>query len=355
MGLLESRPLLVPPFHVLSQWGPDDIYDSIQTYKQKDFDFCIDTSNISFLLDLDILEASKLVDALSISNGEKLVNALSLYAGLVLLLPSESSRRKNTYNNTEKEEGNPTNTDETFKKKVVTKRLAMLFNLFDVSEKDTLTYDEFTILLLSTFRSIIIMIGKGEEPDETVMESYSFTFYTKLKKRKSDEIKLHEIISLMESIISHEQIDNFHELLVYFQLLPPELPPGYPYFPTGDIVSKKTFSTLPRKIIEENLSPTFYKEFSSLKTTSFDSSIDSMIQGYLHVLCTGNQSSSSIIKRKKLPHGQLLGNFIGNEEEEEESFRNDESFNPIKKKNVWVFQDNSHSLPCWKAETLLQG
>ena len=142
MGLASSLPeeSAYAPFQALGLGYTEEL---VRSYKERDLDFGIDLPTVEALTGVDAGAALALVDGLSRSTLEpRLINALALLCGVCLAGSASSAERA-----------------------------GCIYDVFDFDQREELSQDELTILLLCASRAALVVAGAGDEPQDDMVEA----------------------------------------------------------------------------------------------------------------------------------------------------------------------------------------
>lgn len=195
MGAGKSIP--VKPFLNYANWPVDRVREVIHLFKSKDFDFGLDSSAVSMLLNCDTHIATDIVDALC-RGDTGIINGLALLSGLVLLNEGFSQEEAATE----------------------------VFGLFDFDRSLEIAMDEMTILLLSSTRAVRVMLDVGVDPQDAQMEAFTVAAFQELGKPLGGFITRAEFMGWVHRVVLASPVHSAVDLLRIFNLLDPAALPA---------------------------------------------------------------------------------------------------------------------------------
>ncbi|KAG1688631.1 hypothetical protein DVH05_003556 [Phytophthora capsici] len=148
---------LAPTFERMATWDLKASRGLLQTYKEKDMDFGLDSQGLAELLGGDKDWAENIVDAFRSTSG--IINALAFISG-ACLVSSGSALDK----------------------------AEMIFDGLDFDGTEQISMDEMTIAFLCCARGFCVMSGVGTVPSDEELESVTLQAYRDLNKGPTQSI-----------------------------------------------------------------------------------------------------------------------------------------------------------------------
>ena len=186
MGITNSYPV-ARDFENIKNWSWHRATSAISAYHDKGYDFGVGCVEVANILGCSENDASNIIKLLS-HNPEK-CNAITLLALIILI--SEHS------------------------KPLDKARFEHLFDLLDLSKKESITKDEFTIMLLCTATAAAVVLGKSmETSDDPICVGLSDTIYDFLEKDADHPISKDEFNLWAHENIHHMTIDKIFPLFI---------------------------------------------------------------------------------------------------------------------------------------------
>ncbi|OQR98955.1 hypothetical protein ACHHYP_07410 [Achlya hypogyna] len=169
MGLVESKPLLAPPFERLSEWTLARVEKLLADYLAKDLDFGLDYHGLSLILDGDKEWSERIIKAFGSQNG--LINVLSFITGAALVVsatPEEKAHQATAL---------------------------VCFKAFDFSGTGSISMDETTIMFLCALRGYIVMTGFGAVPEDEAVEACTVELFRSCDKDNYSKITKEDFLT----------------------------------------------------------------------------------------------------------------------------------------------------------------
>ncbi|GMH80002.1 hypothetical protein TrVE_jg6324 [Triparma verrucosa] len=186
MGALESMPEedVVEQFQegptMFENWGPTQINNLHSLYIAENHDFGITCTEFTVLLASAIPEGKvaghRLIKTFD-CEASNMVDVLEVLCGLVV--SSETSS--------------------------IDWKISKIFDLFDFDKTDQITYDELFICMFSCLRSMVRVVGKGIEPEDSDVEKIADEIFLKADREPTLPIKKSEFVGWVHSEVNFGQ------------------------------------------------------------------------------------------------------------------------------------------------------
>ena len=147
MGLgcssLSSGSKIPAPFkRIEDSWTSDDVRELLESYKDLDLDFMLDSATLGLLLKGDDEWAAQIIGAFAHADSPGAINALAFITGISLLVKTSAADAS-----------------------------AIVFDAFDFDETQHIHHDEMVIALISASSGAVKVTGRGTEPSDVVIEA----------------------------------------------------------------------------------------------------------------------------------------------------------------------------------------
>ncbi|KAF4037576.1 hypothetical protein GN244_ATG10310 [Phytophthora infestans] len=196
MGTSVSRSSpLAPTFERMSTWDLKASRGLLQTYKDKDMDFGLDSQRLADLVGGDKDWAEGIIDAFRSHTG--IINALAFICGACLVSSGPALEKA-----------------------------GVIFDALDFDGTEQISMDEMTISLLCCARGVCIMAGVGTFPSDEELETVTLQAYRELNKTSSQSITKSEFTKWILEFASGTEAHLTREVtlqnaLEQFRVLPP--------------------------------------------------------------------------------------------------------------------------------------
>ncbi|KAG6971769.1 hypothetical protein JG688_00004291 [Phytophthora aleatoria] len=148
---------LAPTFERMATWDLKASRNLLQTYKDKDMDFGLDSQGLADLVGGDKQWAERIIDAFRSHTG--IINALAFICGACLVSSGPALEKA-----------------------------GMIFDALDFDSTEQISMDEMTISLLCCARGFCVMAGVGTIPSDEELETVTLQAYRDLNKGSSQSI-----------------------------------------------------------------------------------------------------------------------------------------------------------------------
>ncbi|ETI51496.1 hypothetical protein F443_05151 [Phytophthora nicotianae P1569] len=148
---------LAPAFERLATWDLKASRGLLQTYKDKDMDFGLDSQGLAGLVGGDREWAERIIDAFQSRTG--IINALAFICGACLVSSGPALEKA-----------------------------GIIFDALDFDGTEQISMDEMTISLLCCARGFCVMAGVGTIPSDEELETVTLQAYRELNKGSSQSI-----------------------------------------------------------------------------------------------------------------------------------------------------------------------
>ncbi|KAL3667029.1 hypothetical protein V7S43_007972 [Phytophthora oleae] len=196
MGTSSSKTSpLAPTFERMSTWGLKASRGLLQTYKDKDMDFGLDSQGLAELLGGDKDWAENIIDAFKSPSG--IINALAFICGACLVSSGPALEKA-----------------------------GMIFDGLDFDGTEQISMDEMTIAFLCCARGLCVMSGVGTVPSDEELESVTLQAYRDLNKGSTQSITKSEFTKWVLEFASGTEAPITREVtlenvLEQFRVVPP--------------------------------------------------------------------------------------------------------------------------------------
>jgi hypothetical protein len=191
MGCTESYQL-PPHFQAFQSWPAQRVSSMIKAFVDGEYDWGIDHTVIMSLTGQTLDEAKVIIKVMS--KGESVtINAASFLVAVIML--SEPNRRADN------------------------SQLALIFEVFDFSMAGSLSFDEFTIMLLCMISTQGIIISRAKEnPDDSAVVSIAKAIYEKIGKDIKAPILYQEVLLVYKEYFTSHQVSTIDTVYDRFML-----------------------------------------------------------------------------------------------------------------------------------------